>query len=117
MNNQAATCDFTVNKKALWLYQVDLSEDCDAKYLSLTQAYDSGWLAHQGRQRLEHFKLNNWANAWLLNGQNTNTSIYIFYWPQLFEYLGFISITALFIIIFIKWRKSQLYRLKEKRSQ
>ncbi|MFA6814604.1 MAG: hypothetical protein WCR60_03600, partial [Patescibacteria group bacterium] len=115
IKNQSLACDFTVNKKALWLYQVDLTANCEAKYLSFTQAYDRGWLAYQDGQKLEHFKLNNWANAWLLDEQDLATKIYIFYWPQLLQYFGFLLAVISFIVLFINYQKKQSKRLREKR--
>lgn len=114
--NQPADCDFTVNKKALWLYRVDLSANCDAKYVNLAQAYDRGWLAYQGGKKLEQFKLNNWANTWLLQDKVDDSKVYIFYWPQLFEYLGLASIFLLMVGVLFKYLTSQSDRLKKKRS-
>jgi len=115
--NQPANCGFTVNKKALWLYQVDLTANCDANYLNFTQAYDQGWLAYQDGQRLEHFKLNNWANTWLINKQDGYGQIYLIYWPQLLQYFGFLVAAISSIVLFINYQKKQLDRLKAKRSQ
>lgn len=90
----ASTCVAEISKKALWLYQVNLPNDCDANYLKLSQAYDGAWLALQGRKFLEHRKINNWANAWVLE-QGSSDSIYIFFWPQWLEYLGLLSAVML----------------------
>lgn len=83
-----ATCDFQVNKKALWLYEVLVPAGCQASYLKLSQAYDRAWLAWQDGQWLKHHKLNNWANAWALSESSQEQKIYIFFYPQLLEYLG-----------------------------
>ena len=92
---EVPTCDFEVKKKALWLYQINLADDCDANYLKLSQAYDEGWLALQDGKLLKHQKINNWANAWILDGQNSVETIYLFFWPQLLEYLGLFGIVLL----------------------
>lgn len=90
---QTLTCQFKAEKKALWWYQVDLA-DCwgQAKLLKLSQAYDSGWLAVSkvdGQwSYLSHEKFSAWSNAWQLTG--TEERVYLFFWPQLLEYLGFI---------------------------
>ena len=107
-------CNFEVKKFGLWLYRVSLSGDCDANYLKLSQAYDNGWLAYSAGQKLEHRKLNNWANAWALNDQDSNSVIYIFYWPQLLEYLGFLIIILGFITIFYCDRKKPITYLDKK---
>jgi len=115
--SQPPVCDFNVKKKALWFYQVDLPANCDAKYISLAQAYDQGWLAVQEGKQLEQLKLNNWANAWLMQDEFATGSIYIFYWPQLLEYLGLLSIFLLIVFLLFKYRRSQSDRLQKKRSK
>ncbi len=106
-NAEFATCDFEVQKKALWLYQVNLPNNCDANYLKLSQAYDEGWLALQSGKLLKHQKINNWANAWILE-QGNNDSIYLFFWPQSLEYFGFIF---LLICGHWLWKKRQTFLL------
>ncbi len=100
-----ADCDPEVYKKALWLYQVQLPTNCQAKYLKLSQAYDSGWLALQNGRLLEHQKINNWSNTWVLSGLE-NQPIYIFFYPQWLEYSGLSSllITILTILVHRKAR-------------
>ncbi|MBU1033714.1 hypothetical protein KKI22_02060 [Patescibacteria group bacterium] len=94
-NNESmiTDCDFSTEKKALWFYKVSIPASCSSKYLKLSQAHDNGWLAFGDGKLLKHTKLNNWANAWTLNGSSDQSSessiIYIFFWPQLLEYLGF----------------------------
>ncbi len=92
-----STCDFEVQKKALWFYQINLVDGCRGNYLKLSQAYDQGWLAFRDGKILEHGKINNWANAWILNNQESDSSIYIFFWPQLLEYLGLAMLFTCFL--------------------
>lgn len=91
-----STCDFAVKKKALWFYQVNLVNGCRGNYLKLSQAYDKGWLALRDGEILKHAKINNWANAWVLNNQESDSSIYIFFWPQFLEYFGLALLFACF---------------------
>ncbi|HUV46938.1 MAG TPA: hypothetical protein VMW29_02270 [Candidatus Bathyarchaeia archaeon] len=75
--------------------------------LVLSQSFNPGWKAFyfQGKPFLsrptflkDHILVNNWQNGWVLNSSNLNPSnltIYLFFWPQLLEYLGF----ALFILL------------------
>ena len=57
--------------------------------LILSQSYDSGWIALQnGKLLTRHVLVNNWANGWEINPGTTST-IYILFWPQLLEFLGF----------------------------
>lgn len=92
-----STCDFTVKKKALWLYQVDTIAGCRGNYLKLSQAYDRGWLAIRDGKPLQHEKVNNWANLWVLNNQESDSAIYIFFWPQLLQYLGLALLFTCFL--------------------
>jgi hypothetical protein len=85
-----AACDFAVKKRALWLYRLDLPANCQAGYVKLSQAYDSGWLAWSKGAFLPHHQMNNWTNAWQLpENSSSEQMIYIFFWPQLLQYLGF----------------------------
>jgi hypothetical protein len=77
-----------------WHYTVSLPENgrtADST-LTLPQSYDRGWLAfgvENGRPRLlKHFLINNWANAWDVSGKSEK--IYLVFWPQLLQYLGFL---------------------------
>lgn len=98
---ELANCDLEVHKKALWFYQVELNSDCQAKYLKLSQAYDQGWLALQNGRLLEHQKINNWANAWVLS-ESMNQPIYIFFYPQFLEYLGLFGLVSGVLIYWLK---------------
>lgn len=84
----------------------------NSKTLVLSQSYHPGWKAYQilNSQFLilnfkikipkikilnSHVLINNWQNGWQLNSQTLKLSnsnyltIYLFFWPQLLEYLGF----------------------------
>ena len=91
---QANNCHFDLNKKSLWFYQLNLNRSsCNQEtiQLKLSQAYSDDWLAFTNHGFLKHSKVNNWANAWLLDlvdYQDDEIIINIFFWPQLLEYLG-----------------------------
>ncbi len=64
--------------------------------LILSQSYDSGWIAFTKTSQFPYIKpvgkhifVNNWANGWILGPTETQQAIYLFFWPQLLEYLGF----------------------------
>ncbi len=69
------------------------------KYVYLYQSYSPGWLAlsisPSNIQLLSpHLLANSWANAWKLPDSRhpelvSGSTIYIFFWPQILEYLGF----------------------------
>ncbi len=72
--------------------------------LILSQSFDPGWIAWQnGKLLAKHVLVNNWANGWKIN-PGTNGTIYIFFWPQLLEFLGFALLPILFLFTF-KQRK------------
>lgn len=93
-----SSCDFAVTKKALWLYKVERAQGCQSAYLKLSQAYDQGWLAVSNGRFLKHEQVNNWANLWLVDKEETG-AIYIFFWPQLLEYFGIALLFACFLCL------------------
>lgn len=89
-----------VNKVGTAFYKIKLTGKVgDNEILVLSQSYDSGWIALQVQkpvpsgvegfkvQSLKHVLINNWENGWNIN--DSLETIYLFYWPQLLEYLGF----------------------------
>ncbi|MCX6792090.1 MAG: hypothetical protein NT149_03580 [Candidatus Gottesmanbacteria bacterium] len=92
-------------------YQVDIKHQERTRTLILNQSYHRGWKAFYiqtsnsqlnnwfhltfpfvfGSEIKEHVMVNNWANGWVLPAENFNdSSVVIFFMPQLFEWLGFI---------------------------
>ncbi len=79
--------------------------------LVLGQGYEEGWGAFSMTnakwpmlKKLEHPKVNSWANGWLIptapsTVHRSPTTIFIFYWPQLLEYLGFLFLLAIPVIL------------------
>ena len=66
--------------------------------LILSQSYDPGWIAIQNNKILSHVLVNNWANGWTIN-PGANDTIYIFFWPQLLEFLGFALLPLPFLFL------------------
>jgi hypothetical protein len=66
-------------------------------FLVLNQSYDKGWVAigFEGAKPhilKNHALVNNWANGWeieKLKVKSEKLKIYIFFWPQILEFLGF----------------------------
>lgn len=101
-DNQAKILE--VSKKSNWLYKVEAQFESN-QVLSLSQSYHLDWKAFyfEGIKPvfLDHVKVNEWANGWKMpnvecgmqNVENCDQlpthSIYIIFWPQLLEYLGF----------------------------
>ena len=60
--------------------------------LSLGQGYEKGWIASSLEdgfkfKLLPHYRVNSWANGWLVDNQRT---VYILFWPQVLEFLGIV---------------------------
>ncbi|MBU4210863.1 hypothetical protein KKC08_02895 [Patescibacteria group bacterium] len=71
----------------------------------LNQSFDSGWIAFyfNGIKPVflkNHILVNNWANGWNIDNIPQNANLYIFFWPQLLEFLGFALLIPVFIYIF-----------------
>ncbi len=61
--------------------------------LILPQTYDRGWIAYyfKGLRPIilkNHVLVNNWENGWQLNS-NAAATIYLLFWPQVLEFIGF----------------------------
>ncbi len=92
------------SKSSIFLYQIKLEEPNQNTHLVLPQSFDKGWLAlyFNGLKPIflkDHTLINNWANGWNIENLN-NQIIYILFWPQLLEFLGFfLLIPTLFYIL------------------
>lgn len=67
----------------------------------LGQGYEEGWVAFpigDFKNKLEHLKVNSWANGWFIPAGVGE--VYVLFWPQILEYLGFALIPFGFIIAF-----------------
>ncbi len=92
----------------LWFYQVKMEMLLPGETLVLPQSFDRGWVGiyFDGWRpnKLTHLSVNNWANGFQIKkakGKVQNDKIYLFFWPQALEFLGFLGI----IIVLKKiWR-------------
>ena len=87
------------------LIKVSLSSTPSDSYLILNQSFSKNWLAFSFSNNKifflkKHFLFNNWANVWNIEGLNHQT-IYVLFWPQLLEFIGFflLAFSLIFIII------------------
>ena len=87
-----------------YIYQVETKQPGT---LILSESYHNGWLAYDGSKRLNsHFRINNWANGWDLEGDQTNKKITIIFWPQYLQFLGHaIGTLALCYTVYISYKK------------
>ena len=89
--------EYLDSKSSIFYYLVKL-DSTPPPTLVLPQSFDSGWLAFYFDnfkiKFLPHYEINNWANGWLvspeLSGEGRDITVYILFWPQLLEFLGFI---------------------------
>ncbi len=89
------------SKSNIFYYQTKINSP--SSYLLLPQSYDQAWTAFNFDnfkiKFLTHHQTNNWANAWDI--QNiSHKNIYILFWPQLLEFIGFGLLIAVIFSIF-----------------
>lgn len=98
-------------KSNIWIHKSFIPENIanlNKRYLVLPQSYDKGWLAfYFDKNKLTFFKnhilINNWANGWETNSENlSEKTVYFVFWPQILEFVGFISLFSVFIWVFTK---------------
>ena len=94
-----------------FLYKTNISTSSQNPTLIFSQNYNSGWLAFSfnGLKPVflkDHVLVNNWANGWQLPSElksdKLTSEIYIFFWPQLLEFFGFLLLIPTGIWIFKK---------------
>lgn len=99
------------SKSSIFYYQTKINNS--AKTLILPQSYSTAWLAFYFNNYkikfLPHYQINNWANGWDIENIN-NKNIYIFFWPQLLEFLGFILL-LIPLFCFLKPRNHSRHNL------
>lgn len=80
------------------LYNLNISNPSTLSgILGFNQAFDSGWVSTFG----PHTLLNSWANGWTINGDVKGIEGYIFFWPQILEFIGmFAGIVTLAYLFF-----------------
>ena len=92
----------SVKKTGTYKYSVDIEAD-GRGLLTLSQGYEKGWTAWLGGEKLEHVKVNSWANGWMIEESecsgNDICKVIIVYWPQYLEYIGFGLI--FFVLIYL----------------
>ena len=78
--------------------KIILNQPIENGVLVFNKSFNSGWNAYlKGKtkiNKLNQIKINNWANGWQLE-KSTNennqlpATVYIFFWPQILEFIGF----------------------------
>ncbi len=94
----------SVQKFGTWRYKIDT---VGHGLLQLGQGFEKGWIGATkygtGFRILDHVKVNSWANGWLIDSgiSDQESTIYIFYWPQLLEWVGGVlgALTLMFLLM------------------
>lgn len=85
------------------LIKVSGVSSASSSQLIFNQSFNSGWLAFyfQGLRPVfltNHILINNWANGWSLPADNSSPiTVYLFFWPQLLQLLGFGLLITIFV--------------------
>jgi hypothetical protein len=125
-----------VDKRETAYYRVDVEVGDNESLIALSQGYEDGWIAYEMSNikcemsnvrcffpflfgnKLEHVKVNSWANGWLINSSKLKAqsskptdyrspitdhhTIVIVYWPQYLQYFGFVLLIATAIVLIAK---------------
>ncbi len=101
--------DFFVDHSNTSFYKIAVNDTAFSGLpltLVLSQAYHPGWIAWEDKpfigRKLDHVLVNNWQNGWQLNKAG---EVYLFFWPQLLEYLGFIFLFLCLPCVLIRFRR------------
>jgi len=85
-------------------YTLDAEVSSGDGLLTLSQGFDKGWIAMDGKFRIfPHVKYRNWANAWLISEGNYH--LYIIYIPQIFVFISLFLLLSLLSIFYLKTGK------------
>lgn len=109
-----------VYKNLTFYYLVDLSSNASNGVLALAQAYEDGWQGYTisapfsaakrgiakyfpwvGGQKLEHVKVNSWANGWIVPPGEGERTIVMVFWPQYLQFAGFAVLLVTILILFV----------------
>lgn len=112
-----------IKKIGTAFYQVETSGE---GLLMLGQGYEDGWIAFSVTSqkpfrilapgvkiaRLQHLKVNSWANGWVVQASTISHQpavIYIVFWPQLLEWGGMALGLVTFIYLLTRFRQRLYY--------
>ena len=82
---------------------VNIEPTSDRTLLVYNQAYENGWVAVCGAKlcNAEHVKVDNWANGWVFKGDYNLDDVKIVFWPQLLEWVGFITLIVSLVVALV----------------
>lgn len=76
-----------------WLLDAELPPRNDA-LVRYNVAYDPGWLAFAGRERLPHVRIDTAVNGWVIARHSTMQHVVILHWPSLLQFVAEACIVA-----------------------
>lgn len=85
------------------LYTVSTKENINNSTVVLSEAFDFGWSAYtidglKIKKVSDHILINNWANGWEI--KEPTSKIYMFYLPQLLQFLGYFFFVVALLVLF-----------------
>ncbi len=108
VNLTKSTRNYLDSISNIFYYQTKITPESQL-FLVLPQSFSQGWLAFylSGPRPIflkNHTPANNWANAWTLpvTSYQLPVTIYIIFWPQLLEFLGFALLIPVLVYILKK---------------
>jgi hypothetical protein len=94
------------NQLSSFFYKITIPNNLQNQNLIFSKSYNNDWIAlyFKGIKPVllkNHVLVNNWANAWQIPStiNDKPSTIYIIFWPQIFEFIGFILLIPTFIWI------------------
>jgi len=102
------------NQLFSFLYNIYIPSNTQNKTLIFYNTYNKDWkiFYFKGLKPVfleNHFLINNWANGWTLpdikNQKSKELTFHIIFWPQIYQFLGFIILIPILIWIFKKKKK------------
>lgn len=91
-------------------YKLQSPLSSDKTLLTIPQTESKGWVAltNHAKMLTDRVVVNGWKQGWDISNTDFNT-IYIFYWPNLLGYLGYILIVVEFTYLLIKVFRKRTY--------
>jgi hypothetical protein len=83
------------DNSSIYIYKTVLKSSAPSNsFLALPQSFHQGWHAlafidSKPQFLKNHVLVDNWENAWEISDLPASTTIYLFFWPQLLEFIGF----------------------------
>lgn len=94
---------YLTTKSSIFWYKIETKGVERDDFLVVPQSFDKGWVAWSGGKILPHFEVNNWANGWEVDENLEGKTVYVFFWPQMLQFLGFGMLGG---VVWWVWKKN-----------